>query len=123
MTCPLRGPLALGISQYIQDQIDLSITTLEDPTILEKLQSISPRGAASIKLDGKTMQPDVAFGQPGILSSLVGEVSHSQTYKDVKVNADEYIKLSDGKIQAVLILDLRYSTSTKAWVMSLDPGT
>ncbi|GAB1319537.1 hypothetical protein MFIFM68171_09747 [Madurella fahalii] len=88
-----------GLRRYIENRIaELSaLATMYDPEIRRLIGSISERGAFLMEYEGKICkQADASFGP-----------------------ARQYINSSDGKIRAVLILDLQYPSMQKASVSLL----
>ncbi|KAK4233491.1 hypothetical protein C8A03DRAFT_47977 [Achaetomium macrosporum] len=83
------------------------LVATEDTTIRDLIRSAKEQGTASIKYENKLRkQADLSFGQ-------------SETRQHVERKARQYIVSSDGKIRAVLILDLQYPGMKKAWVSLL----
>ncbi|KAK4237598.1 hypothetical protein C8A03DRAFT_44569 [Achaetomium macrosporum] len=79
----------------------------DDPAIRRLIRSAEEHGTISIKYEKKLFkQADVSFGR-------------SEPRPHVERKARQYIESSDGKIQAVLILDLQYPSMKKAWVSLL----
>ncbi|KAH6640621.1 hypothetical protein F5144DRAFT_609588 [Chaetomium tenue] len=112
----VHGEAKIELEQYLEKCLADAWSPTNEDKILRAIQSVIPQGTTDIKYEAKLWkQPDVSFGVVHTLPSLVCEVSWSETRQHAESKARDYIGLSDGKIQAVLIIDLEYPDLTKAW--------
>ncbi|KAK4106671.1 hypothetical protein N658DRAFT_563444 [Parathielavia hyrcaniae] len=98
----LHFKVQIGLRDYVKDHIRKLLATANDPMIRNKLRSIDEPGTANIESDGKLLKQ-----------------ADSEPRQHVERKARQYIDSSDGKIRAVLILDLQYPGMKKAWVSLL----
>ncbi|KAK3307709.1 uncharacterized protein B0T15DRAFT_502176 [Chaetomium strumarium] len=104
---PLHYQVQTGLRDYLKASLMKLLVATEDTTIRDLIRSTKEQGTASIKYENKLFkQADVSFGQ-------------SEKFQHAERKARQYIDSSDGKIRAVLILDLHYPDMKKAWVSLL----
>jgi len=113
---------ALYLCLVILQKIRTIALTTSDEAVREAANKIITIGTAAIKVKGKLWnQPDVSFASLGDTTeaTVVFEVAWSQSQQDVEDKAENYINGSNGKIQAVVILDALYPDLEEAVVSLL----
>jgi len=90
--------------------IGYPIPSIQDATIRLQLKAVINFATSQLELKGKlSKQADWAFGcATAHLPSLVCEVSFGQSWKNAKAKVLQYIKSSNGKIRAAIILNITY---------------
>ncbi|KAK0624207.1 hypothetical protein B0T14DRAFT_454409 [Immersiella caudata] len=86
------------------------VPSVQDAAIRLRLKAVINFGTSQLELKGKlSKQADWAFGCVTThLPTLVCEVSFGQSWENAKAKVLQYIKSSDGKIKAAIILDIKY---------------
>ncbi|OIW22105.1 hypothetical protein CONLIGDRAFT_557427, partial [Coniochaeta ligniaria NRRL 30616] len=93
-----------GLDQEIRLGLMLSMSAIQEVDLRLRAKAIIGHGTASIHQDGRILrQADCSFG-------------HAESRKHVEEKAVEYISCTQGDIQAVLILDLKYPKANMAFV-------
>ncbi|KAK4033874.1 hypothetical protein C8A01DRAFT_49609 [Parachaetomium inaequale] len=91
-----------GLRDYLKDGVAELLGTTQDATLRQRIRFFMERGPFLIKYEDKLCKQ-----------------ADGETRQRVEEKARQYIELSDGKIRAVLILDLQYKGMKKAWVSLL----
>ncbi|KAH6618257.1 hypothetical protein B0J18DRAFT_436945 [Chaetomium sp. MPI-SDFR-AT-0129] len=99
----LHFKVEIGLRDDIKDQILTWLDTTDDKRVQDLFKAIDEHGTATIKYDSKIhKQADVSFGP-------------AESRDHVQRKSRQYLNLSDGKVQAVLIVDIQYPDMKKAW--------
>lgn len=101
----------------VRDRVkeEYSRIKLEYPQFADIIERIQPVGHSRVDLeDGSRHGPDLQWMFRGAKwAPVVGEVSYSQSRKEPRRLADEYIVESEGSIQYVLGFDIEYRAKSK----------